>query len=100
MLRVGGATTSTLLCSVVNVGKVPINGTVEIIRPGESVAASTPVTKLLPLEIQGIGLGADPLNFPSAYVCRIVVDTKSTEVRGSLMLLDANGKTLVSVDAR
>lgn len=99
MLREGGATTSTLFCSVVNVGTVPIDGTVEIIQPTYGVAASTPITQLAPLNIQGIGLAADPPNYPSAYFCRIDVTTKKPAVRGSLMLLDANGKTLVSIEA-
>jgi hypothetical protein len=101
MLRPGGAATFPLFCSVVNVGTVPINGTVKIIRGGAgTVAASTPVTNLKPYDIQGIGLGADPPNFPSAYFCRIDVDANSTAVRGSLMLTDANGKTLVSIEAK
>ena len=100
MLREGGGNTSTLFCSVVNVRNTPISGTVDIIRGDGSVAASTPVTKLPPLEIQGIGLGADPPNFPSAYFCRIDVRAVKSAVRGSLMLLDANGKTLVSIDAQ
>src|SRR6266478_3668017 len=107
MLREAGATTSPLFCSVVNVGSVPISGTVKILRPrvagqpGGSVAVSTPVTNLLPLDIQGIGLRADPPNFPSGYFCRIDVDAKDKNaVRGSLMLLDANGRTLVSIEAQ
>jgi hypothetical protein len=100
MLREGGATTSDLFCSVVNVRNTPISGTVEIIRGDGSVAASTPVTNLPSLQIQGIGLGADPPNFPSAYFCRIDVGAGRPAVRGSLMLLDTNGKTLVSIEAR
>ena len=65
--RESPVTTSTLICGVLNVGKAPLYGTVEIVRPDGSVAASSPVTNVQYMSSQVISLAADPPNFPSVH---------------------------------
>lgn len=91
----------TVSCNVVNVSSAARNGTIQMFAGDGSPLSSTNYHALQP----GVGTGDAVSSFtgtaPVTLVyCKITVDGKADTIRGSLILFDSNGNTVVSVEAR
>jgi len=91
-----------LYANVVNVSSGARSGRIQIMAAGGMPLASTNYNNLQPGKGTGDALNHFPTAFPAVTMvyCKFTVNGISTDIRGSLVLADSKGNTLVCVEAR
>jgi hypothetical protein len=87
-------------CNVLNASSSPRTGTLEIVDFSGETLSSSGYNSVAP----GVGTGIQIGNFGSSASImllygRIAVDGDRDSIRANLLLIDANGNTLVSLEA-
>jgi len=101
LIETANTSKNAVYCNVVNASSSPRTGTLEIVGLDGGIISTAGYNNVAP----GVGTGIQVQKFQSTAPVttlygRITVDDKPDSIRANLVLADAKGNALVSLDAR
>ena len=100
MVETANSHNYAVYCNVLNASSAPVTGTLEIVEFDGTVISTASYNAVAPGVGTGIQVQAFPNNVPITLLYgRITVEGNPESIRGNLLLIDANGNTLVSLEA-
>ena len=101
MIETANSAKYTVYCNVLNASSAPRTGTIEIVNLSGKVISTSGYNSVAPGGGTGIQVQTFQNTAPVTLLYgRITVDAEPDSIRANLVLTDAKGNTLVSLEAR